>query len=223
MSETELYNNLINAEYEYMKFLYNKMFPKFVEETQDHVFDETHWAYKCFFPDKDEDKNKNEDDNNVKLKMLYKKLVLAVHPDKCKESWSQELFIIINTAFENKDIKLLTKINEYYENNNLADFVKTEITFIDKKEQILKWKISCWYLWFYVPSSSIKDILIPKNKYSERLLDMNEKLKKENEELKSFLERLKTLTKKDENLISRVEKQILDYDEKNKKRLDFTT
>lgn len=167
--EKELYQIFINAEYNYLKFLREKEYCKFIDETKNYILDDTHWAYKIWHQEKEDNKIINDSDLN-EIKELYYNLSKIVHPDKCTEFWGNDMFIIISDAYNNNDSEKLIEISNYWKKNNTFDFY---IDYNFKVTQITTFKHEAWYDWFHNPNSSLRQVLIPMDKYLQKLKDEN--------------------------------------------------
>lgn len=202
--EFELQSKLIDAKYNYMKYLREKQMPKFNEQTRDYVWDENHWYYKYIFPTK-QNINSNEDDsinymqnenndnddktNDVLQKKLYIKLSLLCHPDKCNEKWSNDIFRIINDANKKNNVTVLQNIMNYYKKNNSLEGYCDE--YIDKESIIIKWQNELWFRWFN--GSMIKDVLITQDEFISRVKKLNEALEIEKNNLQKYNDDLKNI------------------------------
>lgn len=129
----ELYSRLINAEYEYMSHVQSELTRKFLKETANFVWDDTHEFYETvIFPNKSEDK----ESRSPKQKQLYTKLVLVCHPDKCGSPWAHEAFTLLNRANEQNDIGLMEELYNHYEcNRSFDDFIINYLENIKKQEE----------------------------------------------------------------------------------------
>jgi hypothetical protein len=217
--ELELESQLINAQYQYLKYLRQKHIPKFMAETIDFVWDDTHWYYKYLFPTKKSDIESSNDksfDNksiNPAQKKLYKKLCLICHPDKCDKSWASDMILIITTANQKNDLHTLQKIYDYYKINQSFDlFYESDFDF-NKKQLIKQWQSEYWYLWLTDPI--IKEIFISQSKYETNLKKQNEQLQKEHSELQKENEQLQKEHSELQREIDELQKKTNKY-EKNK-------
>ena len=182
----QLYDIMINAQFEYYQHLRNKLIPIFIRETQGLVIDTTHWEYEYLFPSK-ENKYLSPSEEE-KLKNIYRSLSILCHPDKCNFSWANDIFILLNEAYNTKNIDVMQELNNYWTAHKT--FENFKIVSEDhgvKAELIHKWRNEFWYRWF-VPGSIIREIFIPHYEHEKKLQKENEKLEKENMELNEMIE-----------------------------------
>lgn len=187
MNEQALYQRMIDAQYEYMKFIRVAWSEKFSQETKDYVWDSGHWAYKYFRTDVTPQESSMPD---PELKILYRKLSLYVHPDKCTEPWANEIFIKINRAYKKGNLEKLQKLNDHWELHET--FKNYTIKEKSKEKMIKRWSSELWFQWFS-PGTLLKDCFISPDEYKRRLEEREETLitlTKENEHLKSKIEQL---------------------------------
>ncbi len=152
--EEELKQKWIDSEYKYLEYIKSKWSEKFVEETKNHEFDRENIYYTFFFTKQEIEPY--EIDN--KTKILYKELVLLFHPDRCKEEWSNDLFLNIQEAYERNDIKKLEEIKNYWDEHksfkyffSVQGISLSENTLpqgVSKEEQIKQWRSQMWYVWY---------------------------------------------------------------------------
>ncbi len=173
--ELNLHSKLVEAEYEYMNYLRDKKLPEFTKETQNYVWDKTHWYYKYIFPEKNDNCDLNDccdsndccgsnQNNDAKLqKKLYKKLTLICHPDKCEKSWAIDVFKLINEANQCNDLDLLKKLNNHWD--TYKNFENYQI--IEKEIFIKKCKLELWYLWSHPGYSCLKEMFFDIQQYNK--------------------------------------------------------
>jgi len=183
--EIELQQKFINAKYDYIEYLRKKQLPKFLEETHNYVWDETHWAYDIWFKNTN---NSNDNDKNPNLKQLYYKLSKIVHPDKCKEVWSERIFIIINESYNTNNYQKLQEISDYWDKNGTFEFYLDEISF--KIKSINSWTHEAWYDWFNNSPSTLRMVLISPHEYENRLQKRLKELQQENKRLQETIKLL---------------------------------
>lgn len=191
--ELKLESELINAKYQYLKYLRQKRIPKFEAETKNYVWDDTHWCYKYFFPE--QKIVDNELDCKIELsqnectsaqKKLYSKLCLICHPYNCDKSWANVMIQIINEANKKNDLHALQKIYCYYEKHKSFDAFNESDS--NKEASIKQWESELWYLWSRDPS--IKEVFVPKEKYRANLEKQSKQLREENAILEKQVEQL---------------------------------
>jgi hypothetical protein len=196
--KSKSYQNYVDSEYNYLKHIRNKKITQFQEETQNYIWNKEHFYYKYMFETSNICIDINKETGEIiydkpkKIIELYHKFSLICHPDKCKEEWGKNIFILIKKAYDENNIELLEKINLYYEENKTLENYKTD-NFkeeINKEEQINKWKSELWYHWYYVNNSMVKNIFIPIEKALEKVKKENIELKDENVRIKDELENL---------------------------------
>lgn len=199
--EIELYQKFINAKYDYISYIRQKQLPKFLEEVKDYVWYKDHWAYGVWHPDSpagiidDElDCKAGSDNANSDLKQLYYKLSKITHPDKCVELWAQQIFVIINEAYNKNNYEKLKEISDHWDKHNTFEFYLDDIS---KVEVIKSWTSECWYDWFNNPDSLLKQVLISPQEYEKHLQKECDRLKEENKRLKKIHDDLIKLTTKD--------------------------
>ncbi|BCS83497.1 DnaJ super family protein [Cotonvirus japonicus] len=191
----KLYNEYINAKYNYINHLKNQLTHQFILETKDLVWDETHWAIGTFLKSKNPSDYKNSNSDNTELKTLYKKLSMICHPDKCSESWATKIFVLVNELYTNSNIAKLKELLNIYENQgSFAAYIDSEDILIDKETQIKCWESQLWYVWLSPVADTnlrnlLKDILITPEEYNKRLKIQNDKLEQEINDLRLNLNR----------------------------------
>lgn len=172
-----LYDNMINSRYEYLKYLEKIYIPKFNEEAKGLVLDTTHEYYKYLFGINEYNKNNENNENHEnyeKCKQIYHKLALIAHPDKCKEEWSDKIFQIINDYFTKCDLINLEKLFDHW--TKYQSFTNYETGKIPtRKERILLFERSLWYLWYnndYIIKKLFitpEELVIKENKLNNRI------------------------------------------------------
>ncbi|AGF85003.1 superfamily protein [Moumouvirus goulette] len=195
MSELEiLYQNYIKAKYEYLKKFSEKAIPQFISETKDYVWDKDHHLYNYInnIPIHKPDEN---------IKNLYKKLAILFHPDKCNESWSCEIFQLVNESYLKNDFNKLNELDEFYNKHKTFDNYFSDDNSLDLLKQIKKMESEVWYIWTSPDAdvnyrNILKGIFVPVKEYEIRcqeryniLIEENIKLKKQNDELYELLDR----------------------------------
>ncbi len=189
----DLYSKMINAEYEYYQYLREKELPIFKENTKNYMFNETHYMYKYYFPQKNintdniEVAESTDNQKDSHQKELYHKLCLICHPDKCKESWAENIFKLVQESYESNKMIILEKIYDYYIDNGTLENFDSTVT--EKEKFINCCKHELWYLWI-TNDQMLKEILIPVEKYKEILKEKNKELRAENEKLKKIKKEL---------------------------------
>jgi hypothetical protein len=173
-------------------------------------------------------------DKDINTKALYKKLSLICHPDKCKEQWSQKMFVLISNAYNKNDKILLQKIDSYWEKNKTLDgFDINEENNINTdtynentdnknddnentdnkndnsetikiEKEIANMKQQFWYQWYYTNDSILKRIYIPAKKVEEYVNSIKQKLNMLAEDL---IKENKKLKKQEEELEKELEKE----------------
>lgn len=193
--EKELYNNAVDAEFKYFDYIKNKLIEEFILETRDYVMDETHWAYKYFIEDQNLNNSDDISETEIeKIKIIYKRLSLICHPDKCDEEWSEDIFKMLQKAYDEKNIKLLIEMDEYWTNNlTFTDFSKLK-QIKTNEELVSEWKNTNWFQW-HNPTSLIRQVLIPKEIFNKKLQEEHDRLLKENQRLKKEVKLLESLPK----------------------------
>ena len=131
----DLHDRLIDIEYEFLSHIKPTLSAKFIEDTTDYVWDDTHFQYESIiFPTVEEKKP-----INPTQKQLYMNLVLLCHPDKCNRSWAHELFSLLGNANEKNDIAFMEKMQTYYELHKSFDgFILQHFEEIKKKMETEK-------------------------------------------------------------------------------------
>lgn len=191
--EQDLYNKKIDAEYEYMKYMKHKKEREFIEQTINYTWDKNHHFYKLFFTDSpSHDDCTSSDTSNVNndAKILYRKLSVICHPDKCQEIWGENMFRTINNAHADNDLARLQRIDAYWEANHT--FAQFEDVCFDKEKEITMWKKQKWYLFYYdqdFMGSVLRDLFCDNYTLKKREEKRNEEQKKWEEEQKKWNER----------------------------------
>jgi hypothetical protein len=187
---------MMNSEYKYLRYMRNKKINQLAKDTHNYKWDETHFMYKYIFCNRTNDNEVNDNevndnevndnevndnevnDNIIKddindscISKLYKKLALICHPDKCLEKWGDMIFIMINNAYKNKNIQCLETLNSHWEKYMSFDNYNN----FDVKKELEKLKSEMWYKWYYEDNYICKEMLIPEDKYNEKLREFNEK------------------------------------------------
>ena len=166
----DLYENMINAEYEYLMSVKEKYIKKFTEDTRGKKMNESHWIYTSFFKPKVCDKSMDEfisklDNINIgekddPLKKTYHGLAVKFHPDKTGNVNDGEIFVRVKNLYEQKDEVSLDVIDEMCDNN--VDHEKI-FTLLKKKEEIATIKNSISYIWctgHFISKSLMKELFV---------------------------------------------------------------
>lgn len=131
----DLHSKLINAEYEYLSHIRPILTAKFLEETRNYIWDDTHSGYESVtFPVANVEKKPAP-----KQKQLYMSLVLLCHPDKCTSPWAHEVFSLLNNANEQNNIELIEKMYHHYEQYKSFDtFILQHLEDLKKAHELEK-------------------------------------------------------------------------------------
>ncbi|SNW62963.1 Chaperone protein DnaJ/HSP40 with basic leucine Zipper domain [Orpheovirus IHUMI-LCC2] len=188
--ERQLYDNYINAKYEYISKIRDRKISEICIEYKDYVWDKDHWGYNLLFS-----KNCNDNNRCKDIKKIYNKLVLLCHPDKCNEEYATTIFKLVHELYINNNLDRMLELYKYYKSHNSFKHYIIENN-ITKEEQINKWENEIWYIWYY-GKDNIKELLklifIPHKEYEMRIterLQEIDRLKKENEMLQEKIDAL---------------------------------
>lgn len=200
MTERELYERMIEAQYEYFRHIEPVWQSKFANETQHYVLDNTHWAYKYFRPEKTTEMDPATDQMDTKsgskrLRWLYRKLSVLCHPDKWKHEIAQRVFDILTQAYANADEASLEQfwkqVPKDVSDSTLERWAANVILF-DKHNFIQKSMASTWYAWQTNPDALIRQVFIPVAEYEKRLREENARLAEEIAQLETRVSPTKT-------------------------------
>jgi hypothetical protein len=232
LNETK--NFILNKYNQYFKFYFKY---DSVEEAKQYVlFDDylknrfnyemTYYEYidaiqqnSLLFSKRENVNSDDKDDKDKDIKKIYNKLAILCHPDRCNEEWGNHIFLILNDAYNNKNLIILQNLERYWDENktfenydifknyNKADKVEADEAGETKKDkdididiektqkEIEYMKSEMWYLWYYSDNTVLKNIFIPKEEFDLIHKDHLFKLYKYNAELNLRLIAENTLMK----------------------------
>ena len=195
----ELKENIIDAEYEYFKYIEPIYYEKFLNDTKDLEPNIEHYAYNLYCPNITN--NDNDGEIDIMSNFYYKKILLLLHPDKNNNSEDSikytsfinklkkdnktnddERTIIFKNLYDSKD-NIFDEIKKLYDEHADSISIKMKKRYIDLSER------SHWYLWNN-PEDLIHQLYGPK-KTREELIKMIEEMAKKKDKLLESLDKIK--------------------------------
>lgn len=180
----------LKAEYEYLEFINNEAYKKFMERMRERgtfcsVTDPSE-SNGCCTDDEDDG---DGEEVNPECRLIYKKLSLKYHPDR--EGGDKVKFQMILKAYQENDLAKLMRFSA-------GDFDLDE----DLEKKICSMKCTWYYQW-YTGSKNDKEF-IEKNFVTK---EEKEKIKKEQKELADWLKKFSEQTKSQEERLREREKE----------------
>lgn len=155
---------------------------------------------------------------------LFKKLILATHPDKCSERWAETITKWIVQLYEKNDYERMKELDQYWESyHSFADYTPDEPNLVfsymqegqwnlmtkkQKEEAIKHIESSIWYIWYKSPDHYIHEIFLPKSVIEQKQKEKMEKMQKENEYLDRENSRLRSVIELMEDKIEKKKSKI---------------
>jgi hypothetical protein len=204
----QLYNDYLEKYREYLDYIKPFLYDNFTEDVKDKIMIENYY----FGNPKTSEEIVSEklDDNlesfNEDEKKKIKKLYVLCHPDKNTEFNSQEIFLKLKTAKEEKNLKFIDDLYSYWKkNSSIKDFkeCKKYTNVIENFNTINIMTNSLWYCWLYKPW--VKDYFKEKEVYVECEEKNLKKLKKDIELWNSMVDSYNEIIERLEKIEKRTE------------------
>lgn len=179
--ENVLKETMINATYDYLLHIRTPWMMRMIKETVGLIVDDTHFLYQFAIQT-----HNISNEEKLELGVLYRKLALGFHPDKCKEIWSQDVFTLINKFHVEGNLPGLIQFEEILndfqltnnwdhiriqsmltiQNSDSDSTIPSNPTIIQKEELINLWKTQNWYLWC-IGDEGVRSLFVTPEVYCE--------------------------------------------------------
>lgn len=193
--EKILYENFINAQYEYFKYIEPIRIKEIHERNKGKVINPYHWRSQLM-----EKVNKDKEEVSCKKDTSnYKKILLTIHPDKNLDRVEEATkgFQFVQTLIDDDKIDDLANIMNAQDVWVTLKEMTEENSMYMKKKYCDKIRDTAWFTWtikddeIYVTEEELKELIIAENikleKENERLRLYN----KEMEEHKEFMRKIR--------------------------------